>query len=341
MKTEWASFLVEDVFEIINGSGITKEEIEENPGDLNAIQSGEINNGILGKINREYCRQKNYAMCESPCLTVARTGSAGYVSFQKYGCVVGDSAKILKLKNEIDVSDEVMVFLQTILSALRPKYAYGRKVTKDKYSKEEIMLPITPSGTPDWQFMEDYVKTLHYKKLSTTNTTKSAIKLNIELWESFQLKDIFTVINGKGLTTEEIENYPGDIYCIQGGEENNGSIGQINKEYCRKNGYTIIEKMCLTVARVGTAGCVNLWEAPCAIGDKCKGLILKTSAKKEIYLFLATLLRKLSDKYNYGRGLVTEKYMNEYIKLPVMPDGTPDWQFMEDYIKSLPYGDRI
>ena len=29
------------------------------------------------------------------------------------------------------------------------------------------------------------------------------------------------------------------------------------------------------------------------------------------------------------------------LKLPIDIDGNPDWQFMEDYIKSLPYGDRL
>ena len=31
----------------------------------------------------------------------------------------------------------------------------------------------------------------------------------------------------------------------------------------------------------------------------------------------------------------------EHIKLPVTLDGEPDWQFMENYMKSLPYGDRL
>ena len=29
------------------------------------------------------------------------------------------------------------------------------------------------------------------------------------------------------------------------------------------------------------------------------------------------------------------------IKLPVTPEGNPDWQFMEDYIKSLPFSRNI
>ena len=29
------------------------------------------------------------------------------------------------------------------------------------------------------------------------------------------------------------------------------------------------------------------------------------------------------------------------LKLPATPSGDPDWQFMGDYIRSLPYGDRL
>jgi len=29
------------------------------------------------------------------------------------------------------------------------------------------------------------------------------------------------------------------------------------------------------------------------------------------------------------------------VLLPAQENGNPDWQYMEDYIKSLPYGDKI
>ena len=80
----WKEFKVSSVFTILNGKGITKEEIETNPGDLFAIQSGEENNGVIGKIDKNYCKQMNYIYTDKPCLTVARTGSAGFVSFYKY-----------------------------------------------------------------------------------------------------------------------------------------------------------------------------------------------------------------------------------------------------------------
>ncbi len=371
---KWKDFKVSSIFTIHNGKGITKEEIEENPGDFTVVQSGEENNGVLGKIDRNYCEAMNYTLSYKPCLTVARSGSAGFVSFQIDGCVVGDSAKILLLDEEI-ASNEVYTFLQTILSANRFKYAYGRKVTESKYMNDTIKLPIAHNAdgspfidiskkysekgyVPDWIWMENYIKSLNYKTLTTTNNKQNTIELNLNKWQSFEIKSILKVINGKGLTAEEIEENPGDIFCIQGGETKNGSIGCINRGYCEKQGYVIIDEMCLTVARVGTAGCVNFWEDSCAIGDKCKGLILKEHQTKAAYLFIQTILNQLQYKYSYGRGLVTDKYMSDIIMLPILYniDGSPfiddkrkyskrgyvpDWNFMENYIKSLPYGDRI
>jgi hypothetical protein len=175
---KWKEFMVSSILTIIDGSGITKEEIEYNEGELNAVQSGEGNNGVLGKIDKEYCISQNYAISEEPCLTVARSGSAGFVSYQPEGCVVGDSAKILLLP--ADVADEkVYLFIQTILSSIRFKYAYGRKVTREKYLNEIIKLPIVYKANgkpykdkthrfsekgyvPDWEFMKTYIESLPY-----------------------------------------------------------------------------------------------------------------------------------------------------------------------------------
>lgn len=163
LKTqEWGTFFLSDIFTIHNGKGIKKEEIEEFPGDFPAVQSGEINNGILGFIEKKYCKEMNYTFTDEPCLTVARTGSAGFVAFQNNGCVVGDSAKILLLKNKAFRNAFVYLFLATILNANRYKFSYGRKVTEDKYNDLVLRLPIDANYNPDYQFMQNYIKSLPY-----------------------------------------------------------------------------------------------------------------------------------------------------------------------------------
>lgn len=158
----WKEFAIGDLFEIFNGKGITREEIEQNPGDFTAVQSGEEENGCIGKISKTYCKEMGYTYTEKECLTVARSGSAGYVAFQQYGCVVGDSAKLLLLKDNYSANKYIYLFLKTILMANKYKYTYGRKVTEEKYLKEKIMLPVTKTEEPDWHYMEKYIKNLPY-----------------------------------------------------------------------------------------------------------------------------------------------------------------------------------
>ena len=165
----WQEFKIGDIFDIFNGKGITKEEIMYNPGDLIAVQSGEEHNGCIGRISREYCKNKKYTISESACLTVARSGSAGFISFQPNGCVVGDSAKILQLKVASKRNPCVFLFLRTVLMENKYKYDYGRKVTEDKYLEETIFLP-TKNNEPDWDFMESFTKRILLDQLAILNS---------------------------------------------------------------------------------------------------------------------------------------------------------------------------
>lgn len=58
--SDWESFCASDIFFLYNGSGITKEEIEDNPGSFPAVQSGADNNGCIGYISKDYCKAMNY-----------------------------------------------------------------------------------------------------------------------------------------------------------------------------------------------------------------------------------------------------------------------------------------
>lgn len=66
----------------------------------------------------------------------------------------------------------------------------------------------------------------------------------------------------------------------------------------------------------------------------------KTQFNKYIALFICAVLRQEKYRYSYGRKWVLENMKSAVIKLPVK-DEKPDWSYMENYIKSLPYGDRI
>ena len=50
---------------------------------------------------------------------------------------------------------------------------------------------------------------------------------------------------------------------------------------------------------------------------------------------------EVTKKFNYGRGATKDRLTELQIKIPVTLDNEPDWQFMEDYIKTLPYSSNL
>ena len=374
---QWEEFKLSAIFTMHNGKGITKEEIEENEGNFTVVQSGEENNGVLGKISHEYCETMGYTFCDEPCLTVARSGSAGFVSFQINGCVVGDSAKILLLDKSI-ASVELYVFLQTLLTANRFKYAYGRKVTESKYMNDMVKLPIQrdSSGTPlidktkkysddgyipDWKWMENYIKSLHYRPLTTQNANKAPKRLNTDKWEYFLLKDLCLISMGNKMDYSAMSMDDPSVNFVGRSAENNGVAGKVDFVFDDKGNVIKPYKAgCVTVALGGSLGSSYLQVEDFYTSQNVSVLEFEDGISNATKLFITTCIMNES-KYKYfpfGRELNTHIRTDFGFTLPIQrkTDGTPiidktlkyspkgyipDWQWMETYIKSLPYGDRM
>lgn len=371
--SKWKEFKVASIFTIHNGKGITKDEIEENEGDFTVVQSGEENNGVLGKINLEYCKSMNYTISTSPCLTVARSGSAGYVSFQKNGCVVGDSAKILLLDEKI-ADIEIYIFLQCVLSANRFKYAYGRKVTETKYMNDYIMLPIkrNEDGTPtmddskrysnngwipDWEYMKKFIKTLKYKPITTKNPISQKANIEVDKWYGFRFGNLISdIYKAKAINKDELtqtDTFKGSICYITRTSENNGCecralLEDVNPGYIEKG----------NAISIGDTTATCFYQAEQFITGDHMVIVRADWLNRINAMFIVTLLSREQYKYSYGRAFLMDRIKDTLIKLPIKrnEDGTPvinynkkyskkgylpDWDYIETYIKSLPYGDRL
>lgn len=139
--------------------------------------------------------------------------------------------------------------------------------------------------------------------------------------------------------------------------ENNGVMGKVDAV----EGVTPYPAGCITVALGGSLGASFVQDKPFYTSQNVAVLQFSTTAVDLLTrLFLATMIQfeSRSKYFPFGREL------NKYIRtiygfvLPIErnPDGTPvidpkksfhddgyipDWQFMEDYMRSLPYGDRL
>ena len=330
----WGKFKVSDIFEpFINGKGLTEQEIKDNPGQLVAIQSSSENNTCMGYIDEQYCREMKYKIVLQPCLTVARSGSAGFVSFQPNGCVVGDSAKALIIRAK-DVNTFHYLFMRTILMKNMYRYTYGRKVKAKQYMDMEIVLPTTVDGEPNWSFMENYIKSLHYKPVVTVINKSLNLVLDISEWREYKLKDLFNIRKGKRLTKADM---------IEGNDNFLGAISSNNGVREKITADKLWDGNCITVNYNGSVGEAFYQSEPFWASDDVNVLYTKDFWKmnKYVAMFIITVIKANKYRFGYGRKWTMEKMKETALKLPCKNDEMPDFEYMEKYIKSLPYSDRI
>ena len=365
---KWKPFRVDHVFEILNGKGITKQEISEHQGELIAIQSAESNNGIIGYIDEDYCAEKNYTYLKESCLTVARSGSAGYVTFQEYGCCVGDSAKILKLKVG-GQEKEVFLFLRTILMMNKYRYTFARKVTADNYASEMIELPVDDKGEPDYQYMSDYMKGLDgnvkdipdyflqegYEKacwyMDNINqqsfedkyagkAKEIEMKLNTEKWKEFHLYELFGVDSGNKFDRSKMTMGAPSVNFVGRSSEKNGVtafVDQIEDVEPYQAGF-------LTVALGGEyIGSCFVQNYPFYTSQNVNVLIPHEKMDIYVKLFISHMIRFVSaSNYKaFARELNAHIKTDFVVKLPVKDDNKPDYNFMSNYIQSLPFSANL
>lgn len=102
----------------------------------------------------------------------------------------------------------------------------------------------------------------------------------------------------------------------------------------------IVKHGCLTVSMVGTN--VALWQDADFTCSQNIAVLRAQKLSVASALFIVSILNMdMRCKYSYGRTISKDKLRNTCIKLPQTSDGEPDWKWMEDYMRSLPYSDLI
>lgn len=152
------------------------------------------------------------------------------------------------------------------------------------------------------------------------------LRLDERRWQKFDLQDVFPFIQrGKRLKTAD--HMLGRIPYISSSAVNNGVDGFIgNKRNIRKY------KNCLTLANSGSVG-KSFYHCYEFIASDHVTALQSPHLNKYSYLFIATLLDRLKEKYSFNREINDYRINKEKILLPVNDTGIPDYSFMEQYIK--------
>ena len=307
---------------------------------------------------------------EANAITIGDTTATCFYQSERF--ITGDHMVVVRAKwlNEI-----LGLYVLAILNNEQYKYSYGRAFLMDRIKNTIIKLPVQYNSdgkpliddgynysdegyVPDWKWMKAYIESLHHKPLTTKNMTAQLPYLNVNEWKEF-----FISRCSKHVGLLDIEN----CKCGSAGMLDEGT--DINYIGAKKNDNGVMRKVAYDPNQVsrgngimficdgeGSVGYTNYMDKD-FIGSTTTSIGYDENINKYTAMFLVTIFDKERFKYSYGRKY--RAHLDEaIIKLPIqcnsdgipLRDATckysnqgyiPDWKFMENYIKALPYGDRI
>ena len=270
-------------------------------------------------------------------LCVTNDGSVGFAFYQEEEFTCSDVVNPLYLK-EGELNRYTALFIATVIGQDRYRWSYGRKWKLERLKKTKILLPSTKEGKLDLEYMEKFMKTLHHKTLTTSNTQHN-LDLNLKDWKEFKLGDLFEdIYKSKSYVKTEMEitdyNDENAIQFISRTEENNGCDCYV----VNNNLEDIEEENALIIG--DTTATIFYQEEKFITGDHI--IICRADwINQYTALFIKTILEKERYKYSYGRAFKMDFVKNTTLILPIDKEGNPDWEFMENYIKQLPFGDKL
>lgn len=376
---DWKEFRLNKVFSL-KGGFYNKKPEHSVVGTIPFLASTENNNGVTeyyslndiiswDKVGEPDNTLEN-KLFSGNSIAVTVNGSVCNAFYQKTQFTCSHDITQLCLRHHT-MNEYIGQFLCVVIMMDKYRWNYGRKPHDvKKFGKSIIRLPIihNPNETPfidesrtfsdegyvpDWQFMEDYIKSLHHKPITTKVKSGLVKELDVYNWEEFKVSDLFDrIYKAKAHTKEEVVKVDKGIHFVSRTDCNNGVDITVDKD-SRYEG--LEEANCITIG--DTTATVFYQNERFIAGDhmvvlRANWLNLKRG------LFFRTLFAQEGIRYCYGRAYRMDLIKSTLLKLPIQRDNDgnpviddnrtysdsgyiPDWQFMEDYINSLPYSDRI
>ncbi len=312
---------LDEIFYIRYGSqlDLNKCEICGVGEGYNFVNRSNANCGVSSRILRVEKKEP----FKAGSITVAMGGSVLSSFVQQEDFYTGQNVKVLVPLKEMSLSEKL--FYCQCIEANRFRFStFGREAN---YTFDSLLVPSRDEVPPKIKKANTDLS-FNSKSLSETK-----IKLNTSNWKWFSYDEIFEIKKGKRLTKADMQD--GNIPYIGAIDSNNGISAYISNDEHLHQGNTI------TVSYNGSIAVAFYQTTKFWATDDVNVLYPKFTLNRYIAMFLITLIHREKYRFNYGRKWDKELMEASLIKLPAVKiapnEYEPNWRFMEDYIKSLPY----
>ena len=351
---EWGKFKLQEIFQITTGACVKKERLKQ--GDIPRISVTGINNGIQGffqNINdKNYREQENF-------ISFSFLGTCFY---HPYKASLDMKVHCLKPLNYV-LNKYSGLFL---VNVFKKSYSgvFNNQISSTDLKNEIISLPTDKDGKPDWEFMENTIKSTQnkmtkiikayelvkngggggnslnslawpaYSQLDSQThhfLQEALMQIAVELmndlpckWKEFQLTALFDYERGTRLTKND--RTKGKYPLVTAGEQNQGVKEYISNKNQKvfKNAITI-DMFCNCFVHIEDFCC----------DDNILVLTAKQGMSKYAMQFISAVINKDKEKWGYGKQYRQNSLEKHSIFLPSDDTNAPNFALMEKFIKNI------
>jgi hypothetical protein len=316
---------VSEIFDIKYGVNLELINLEQcKSSDANAIafvSRSEKNNGVSAFVEKLLDVEPNSAHT----LSVAGSGSVLATFYQPFPYYSGRDLYILIPR--IDLSPIEMLFYAKCIASNKYKYNYGRQANK---TLKDILIP---SKMP--QDLKQKLANFANSKLRQTSSKPfldKKIDLSVQEWKEFKLEILFKISGSKTTPLLDLEEFGAGKFPYITTQATNNGVEGFYDFYSEEGNVLTVDSAVL--------GFCAYQQFNFSASDHVEKLTPKFSMNKYVAMFLTTILNLEKYRYNYGRKCSQTRMKEISIKLP-SKNNAPDFDFMEKFIKSLPYSSSI
>jgi len=244
---------------------------------------------------------------------------------------------IRKIVPKFIANKKVMLYFEVAFNKLKGKLlSVLVRDVDDIFSNSDLYLPLTDNNTPDFEYMEHYIRKLEWERLEQVKREMeerlcaylNVAKLeNYELtaedkevlareivWGEFKIGKLFKIDTSKKKFNANTIKFNGKYPYVARGENNNGIRGYIDADEKYLNNKN-------TISFGQDTATIFLQNESYFTGDKIKIMTPKYDFDKHTTHYIITAMRKAFFLFTWGSGYNVDKLNNVKIKLPTIPFG--------------------
>jgi hypothetical protein len=305
------------------------------------ITRSNSNNGIANFVSEN---NFDFGSDDAGCITVGLDTQTAF--YQPHKFVTGQNIQIIT--NDFLNENNAPFYVTILKNQMIAKFNWGGNgATLGRMKRLEALIPVTNTGDPDYNYMEEYTQQkrksmlkkyrVHVEKqISEIGKPINIPKLNEKKWEPIRIIELFdSFVPGKSKGLNHLlRTSNGGINYIGATNRNNGVLCYVlNDESTKK---MALPGNCIGFIKNGdgSAG-YAIYKAESFISTSDVIYGYADWINRFTGIFFVAAQDMIEDKYSHGYKRNKDHLKGDMVMLPVTDEGTPDYEYMEQYSKNL------